>query len=73
MRTMLLISLLLAAAFCGCKTTHIALTHPGLGVHVVAKFEAHDEQFGSARFAGHELAGHELADSQIAGTAALRR
>ena len=68
MRTALLISLLLAATFCGCKTTHIALTHPALGVHVVAKFEAHEEQFGGAHFAGHELA-----DSQIAGTAVLRR
>lgn len=68
MRTTLLISLLLAATFCGCKTTQIALTHPGLGVHVVAKFEAHDEEFGGAHFAGHQLA-----DSQIAGTTGLRR
>ena len=67
MRTTLLISLLLAASFCGCKTTHIALTHPGLGVHVVAKFEAHDEQFGGTHFAGHQLA-----DRQIAGTTARR-
>jgi hypothetical protein len=68
MRTALLISLLLAATFCGCKTTHIALTHPGLGVHVVAKFESYDEQFGDTHFADHQLA-----DSQFAGTAALRR